>query len=605
MKPQLITEFPDTRQDSPGSWFGRGCLGAALLCLLPLTSLAATAQYRFDGVERVIAFGDVHGAYPALVELLQTLEVIDTTGRWRAGRTHLVSLGDLLDRGPDSRQVLDLLMDLQQQAVNEGGRLHLVLGNHEIMNLTGDLRYVSAAEYAAFAMEESAREREQAQLSLIRGRPELADRATFDSLYPPGFFAHRRAFAADGIYGRWLLEQPLMVVINDIAFVHGGLPPWLAGIELDALNKAMLSETTQLLELGDELVAQGVLPPWQDLINAQSTAPESDTWERLRHSELFGSNSPNWYRGTANCHRLLEEPVLAAALASLKATRVVVGHTPTSDRRIQSRFDGRAILADTGLLARYYRGRSSAVIFAGDGMQLVYPGESDPPVAMSTPPVDARTGTQPALVEQLERLDIEDLTAGEPASAELPTGRFSVLFEAGSSRQVRNRLAAYRLDQLLGLGLVAVTVERNLGNRRGTLSLLPHDSIDEVVRQQTGQARTNWCGTGDDYQLMYAFDTLIGNELRRAEQMHYDTTHWLLYLTGHDQAFGTSLDAPAYLKGREFEIPTGLHQRLDALFGADARTELDAALGELLSKRQLRALSERARLLLSRSNTGG
>jgi hypothetical protein len=78
--------------------------------------------------------------------------------------------------------------------------VHLLLGNHEAMNLSGDLRYVSAGDYAQFGTE------------ALPGLPE-------------GFLERRAAFAPDGEYGRWLLGKPVAIVINDTLFVHAGLSP--------------------------------------------------------------------------------------------------------------------------------------------------------------------------------------------------------------------------------------------------------------------------------------------------------------------------------------------------------------------------------------------
>ena len=88
----------------------------------------------------------------------------------RPGRTHLVSLGDLLDRGDDSRKVMDLLMRLQVEAAAAGGQVHVVVGNHEAMNVLGDLRYVSRGDYAAYAGDEDAATRD-ARTQGIPGPP--------------------------------------------------------------------------------------------------------------------------------------------------------------------------------------------------------------------------------------------------------------------------------------------------------------------------------------------------------------------------------------------------------------------------------------------------
>src|SRR4029453_8166813 len=133
---------------------------ARVLCLilvsLPSIPRAEAETDRWSSVERVIAFADVHGAYDDLTQLLRTVGVVDAELHWAAGTAHVVSTGDLMDRGPGSRQVMDLLMRLQTEAQSAGGMLHVVLGNHEALNLLGDLRYVTPAEFAAYAADEPA-----------------------------------------------------------------------------------------------------------------------------------------------------------------------------------------------------------------------------------------------------------------------------------------------------------------------------------------------------------------------------------------------------------------------------------------------------------------
>ena len=120
----------------------------------------------------MVVVPDIHGAYPELTELLKASGVVNESLQWIAGETHLVSLGDLLDRGAESRKVMELLMRLQAEALNQGGRVHVVAGNHEIMNLVGDLRYVAAAEFAAFADIESADQRQDAYQDFLGQRSE-------------------------------------------------------------------------------------------------------------------------------------------------------------------------------------------------------------------------------------------------------------------------------------------------------------------------------------------------------------------------------------------------------------------------------------------------
>jgi hypothetical protein len=97
---------------------------AVSLGFLLASPAAAASPVTWTDVERVVAFADVHGAYAELVALLREAGVVDGGLRWSAGKTHVVSTGDLLDRGADSRKVMDLLMRLQGEAARAGGRLH-------------------------------------------------------------------------------------------------------------------------------------------------------------------------------------------------------------------------------------------------------------------------------------------------------------------------------------------------------------------------------------------------------------------------------------------------------------------------------------------------
>src|SRR5262249_24740600 len=118
---------------------------------------AATSPCDITGVERVVAIGDVHGAYDRLVELLKTTGLIDDKLKWAGGKTHLVQTGDVVDRGPDSRKALDLLHRLSDEAARRGGAVHMLLGNHEVMRMLGDLRFVTPDEYQAFVGVDSAK----------------------------------------------------------------------------------------------------------------------------------------------------------------------------------------------------------------------------------------------------------------------------------------------------------------------------------------------------------------------------------------------------------------------------------------------------------------
>ena len=112
-------------------------IAALVFAAQPTT--ANDVSYEWNNVPRVVAVGDVHGAYVNFISLLKNAELVDDELRWIGGKAHLVQTGDVLDRGPDSRKCMDLLIELEKQAERAGGRGHALIGNHEAMNIVGFL----------------------------------------------------------------------------------------------------------------------------------------------------------------------------------------------------------------------------------------------------------------------------------------------------------------------------------------------------------------------------------------------------------------------------------------------------------------------------------
>ena len=109
----------------------------ALPLLVAIGGASLAEDWHFSADAGVVAISDVHGDYDAMQETLRRAGIVDEKLQWSAGAVHLVVTGDLLDRGPDSRRVMDLLRSLETAAAEQGGTVHLLLGNHEVMNLVG------------------------------------------------------------------------------------------------------------------------------------------------------------------------------------------------------------------------------------------------------------------------------------------------------------------------------------------------------------------------------------------------------------------------------------------------------------------------------------
>lgn len=387
------------RRFQPLRWLG------VLAAFAASCSVAASAIASEYGAQRVVAIGDIHGEYDGLLSILQASGLVDAEGRWSGGRTTLVQTGDLTDRGAHVRQVLDLLMSLEQQAAEEGGRVIVLMGNHEMTNLLGDFQDVTDDIFASFATDESEKLRERAwkewvrwmrQLARSRGGspPELGKevKARWMTEHPPGFFEYQQAMRADGRYGRWLSERPVMVRIGDIAYMHAGVSPEYADQSIEAINELHRREIETFNENRAEMVKKGVIPSFFNLyeINQalvfQSTNPPVEQYQDPARDRLVAKaaedlnrlqailleNSPLWYRG----YTTLPDEELRQHLSRLEqilgAHRFVVAHSPMATGEIRTRLDGRVFLIDTGMLASYYAGRPSALEVADGHISALY-----------------------------------------------------------------------------------------------------------------------------------------------------------------------------------------------------------------------------------------
>ena len=333
-------------------------------------SNAAEPPCDITTTERVVAVGDVHGAYDRFVAMLRGAGLIDGRQRWTGGRARLVQTGDVLDRGPDSRKVIDLLRKLENEASRAGGRVHALLGNHEFMRIVGDWRYVSAGEFKAFQTGESAALRDRvhelnAGLADKRARAEKRDfnereyRAQFMKDFPLGYFDMQLAFGKDGDYGKWVRSRIAAVRINGVLFMHGGVSDMVANLGCEGLNA----------EVQRNLAAIPVPP------------------EQLTSLLSSREDGPLWYRGMASEPEASFEPMLDSILKRFNVRAVVIGHTPVATGQITGRFNGRVVLIDTGMLNGEFfpKGVPSALEMQGTTLAAVYEdGRRVPLTAPST-----------------------------------------------------------------------------------------------------------------------------------------------------------------------------------------------------------------------------
>ncbi|MEZ4649370.1 MAG: metallophosphoesterase [Candidatus Eisenbacteria bacterium] len=275
---------------------------------------------RFPAPERIVAFGDWHGDLDAARSALRLAGAIDDHDHWIGAELVVVQTGDQIDRGDEEQAILDLLDRLQDEARASGGAVHALLGNHEIMNVEGDFRYVTDGGWADFA--DAGVVVEEAD-SLVASLPEEhRPRAT--------------AFRPGGQYARMLAERNVAVIVGRTLFVHGGILPGHLEYGLERLNE----ETRAWLR------GTGPMPTVYEM-------KDDPVWARQY------SDEPD----DADCALLYE------VLTRLDCDRMVVGHTVQEDG-ITPQCGDRVWCIDTGA-AEYYGGKVQGLEITASGVRLL------------------------------------------------------------------------------------------------------------------------------------------------------------------------------------------------------------------------------------------
>jgi hypothetical protein len=273
----------------------------------------------------------------------------------------------------------------------------------------------------------------------------------------------------------------------------------------------------------------------------------------------------------------------------------------TRDARVVTRFDGTVIKLDTGMNNAVYHGRASALLIEGGAVRVVYSGEpqADPAIREEGLYLSSPTLPETEVATLLESGEVTVTGPRAPGVLDVTVAagdrRINAVFVASPTAAVRKELAAMKLDRLLGLGIVPATAEREVQGQGGILQARPAKWTTEAEIQAKGSRNVGWCALAPQFELMYAFDALIGNEGRSQDRVLYDAKEWNLLLTGHDRAFGTKRDFPAHLQQRPPQPGAELRRRLATLDEAS----LTGALGELVGKRELTAILQRRDAVLA------
>jgi hypothetical protein len=395
---------PSSHASRRSTLLARAALVSSLTALAalhggPLVARAFGPVLQSAPARRLVAVGDVHGSVEGLRATLVRAGLIDATQRWTGGKATFVQTGDVMDRGAGVRAAFDLLMALEPQAAAAGGRVQVLLGNHEVMNLIADTRDATPEIFRSFADADSESKRERAFQAAERVAPKGSlDKAAWLAEHPIGYVEYREAFKPNGRYGRWLRSKPILAEIDDTVFMHGGVNTEFSTGSLDDISRRARHELAawdagvrwleqQKLVLPVSTIKDIVAAARAELVQFATHQKEGTLTDdhvraarvllpvaEIGASSLLHPEGPLWFRGFNSWTEEEGAPRMAALLQKFRVKRFVTGHTPQPAGRITRRFAGALFLIDTGMLGgRFYPvGRPSAVEIAGDTVKAIY-----------------------------------------------------------------------------------------------------------------------------------------------------------------------------------------------------------------------------------------
>lgn len=269
----------------------------------------------YDSVSQIIVISDIEGNFNGFYSFLIANKVMDKNYNWIFGSGHVVFLGDFVDRGGQSIEALWLIYKLEKEAGEQGGRVHYILGNHEVLNVQGagysDNKYIKGEQYS--------------------------------TTYTPFDESHRILSSKKSILGKWLRTKNSIEKIGDYIFVHGGISPKILSFkpDLDNINNTIRENIED------------------DLYNY----PQRNKLANL----LMGREGPFWFRGLAMKYKYYDkvsQSEFRRIQTYFNSPKIVIGHTPVND--IQTNFDGALIRMDVAHGQEKFSGKTKGLLIEND-----------------------------------------------------------------------------------------------------------------------------------------------------------------------------------------------------------------------------------------------
>jgi len=533
-------------------------LVSALLSIA-LSVRAAEIPCVWSGIEKIVAVGDLHGDYDNFVQILLGTGLVDEKLKWAGGKTHFVQTGDIMDRGPGAKMIFDLLRRLEKEAESVGGKVHVLLGNHEEINITGIVfdypDYVTVEQFVSFLPREYRRQKEREFIKKILGPATLWNEESLDANAKRKLFENwqelmrtdnaRRIYikSFNDVYSPWLLDKNAVIRINDTVFAHGGISEKYSTWKLGEINSLLRNELSFFK--GRQRVFLRYHKPFEPKI-------------------VYDAQSPLWFRDLAVKDEKSMKGEFERILKNLGASHMVIAHTfyrgngvsPVVAPRFMSRFDERLWIIDTGI-SSYYGGVNSALLIEKEKFMLWGDTESSEAVLGISASAEENSGHSSAndIEDYLRKAGVGTIIRGaqrgrtEPWTIILDDGQIArrAVFKYVNRRRPSPlpdsyfyEIAAYELSKLLGLDIVPAVVERQIDETKGSLQAFVENSITEAARRRNGPEPPDPLKFEETLSSVRVFALLVNDSCENLEDTYVETGTWHVFRVDFSQAFGPS-----------------------------------------------------------------
>jgi hypothetical protein len=354
--------------------------------------------------QRIFVIGEVQSAANTVAAFLDHLDLIDSEHHWSGGNTILIQTGDLIDRGENTRATLDLFMRLQKEAAAAGGRVIVLMGNHEAMNVLGEVRDVNYMAYQSFAGPDSENRQQQAWEEWVEWRSNRSKalgevfevdqdtEADWFATHPPGWVEYVESMRPEGVYGAWLRSLPVVFEIDEALFIHAGLSPQYKARDIESINRQAAEEIGKFDEYRQFMVSRELcLPTSSAREMVQIISAEAEYLNGLRSSlrtttnrrvkdllkvqdlnqlgswSVLDDDGPLWFRGAARWPEDELGSKLASVLDAYEVKRMVTGQSDGKERLIRARLDDRVLLTSIDMSDDPYAGGGRPAALEIDG----------------------------------------------------------------------------------------------------------------------------------------------------------------------------------------------------------------------------------------------